>query len=80
METATVDQRGGDDTTAWWFLDALVVEHRVAAQMAGVVLEMTLPVGHSPALHVHETLETPGTPSRAGGAGGRRLDVSACVS
>src|SRR4051812_49806332 len=25
--------------------------------MAGVVLEMTLPVGHSPALHIHETLD-----------------------
>ena len=57
MDSATIDRHGDDDTTAWWFLDALVVEHRVAAQMAGVVLEMTLPVGHSPALHVHETLD-----------------------
>ncbi len=57
MDAATVDVRDDDRTTAWWFLDALVVEHRVAAQMAGVVLEMTLPVGHSPALHVHETLD-----------------------
>ena len=57
MDPATIDRQGGEDTTAWWFLDALVVEHRVAAQMAGVVLEMTLPVGHSPALHVHETLD-----------------------
>lgn len=57
METATVDERGGDSTAAWWFLDALVVEHRVAPQMASVVLEMTLPVGHSPALHVHDTLD-----------------------
>jgi mannose-6-phosphate isomerase-like protein (cupin superfamily) len=54
---ATIDVRGQDETAAWWFLDALVVEHRVAAQMSGVVLEMTLPVGHSPALHVHETLD-----------------------
>lgn len=57
MDRATIDVQDGDHTTAWWFLDALVVEHRVAAQMAGVVLEMTLPVGHSPALHVHETLD-----------------------
>jgi mannose-6-phosphate isomerase-like protein (cupin superfamily) len=57
MVRATVDVRDGEDTTAWWFLDALVVEHRVADGMSGVVLEMTLPVGHSPALHVHETLD-----------------------
>jgi mannose-6-phosphate isomerase-like protein (cupin superfamily) len=54
---ATVDVRGQDETVAWWFLDALVVEHRVAPQMAAVVLEMTLPVGHSPALHVHATID-----------------------
>jgi mannose-6-phosphate isomerase-like protein (cupin superfamily) len=54
---ATVDVRGQDETVAWWFLDALVVEHRVAPQMGAVVLEMTLPVGHSPALHVHETID-----------------------
>jgi mannose-6-phosphate isomerase-like protein (cupin superfamily) len=57
MDAATVDVHDDARTTAWWFLDALVVEHRVAAQMKGVVLEMTLPVGHSPALHVHETLD-----------------------
>ena len=57
VDAATIDVRGQEETTAWWFLDALVVEHRVAPQMAGVVLEMTLPVGHSPALHVHETLD-----------------------
>ena len=57
MDAATVDVRDDDSTAAWWFLDALVVEHRVAPQMAGVVLEMTLPVGHSPALHIHETLD-----------------------
>ena len=57
MNTATVDLRDDPNTTAWWFLDALVIEHRVSAQMTGVVLEMTLPVGHSPALHVHETLD-----------------------
>jgi len=57
MVGATVDVRDGQDTTAWWFLDGLVVEHRVAAEMAGVVLETSLPVGHSPVLHVHETLD-----------------------
>ena len=57
MEAVAIDVRDGDNTAAWWFLDALVVEHRVAPQMAGVVLEMTLPVGHSPALHIHETLD-----------------------
>ena len=57
MDGATVDVGGSVATTAWWFLDALVVEHRVAPGMAGVVLEMTLPVGHSPALHIHETLD-----------------------
>jgi mannose-6-phosphate isomerase-like protein (cupin superfamily) len=57
MERATLDARDDEQTTAWWFLDALVVEHRVAPQMSGVVLEMTLPVGHSPALHVHEALD-----------------------
>ena len=34
METATVDVRGDETTTAWWFLVALVVEHRVAPQTA----------------------------------------------
>jgi mannose-6-phosphate isomerase-like protein (cupin superfamily) len=53
----TIDVRNSDDTTAWWFLDALVVEHRAAPEMTGVVLEMTLPIGHSPALHIHETID-----------------------
>ena len=57
VDAATVDVQGQQETVAWWFLDGLVVEHRVASQMAAVVLEMTLPVGHSPALHVHETLD-----------------------
>jgi mannose-6-phosphate isomerase-like protein (cupin superfamily) len=57
MDTATIDIHGGDETAAWWFLDALVVEHRVAPLMNGVVLEMTLPVGHAPALHVHHTID-----------------------
>jgi mannose-6-phosphate isomerase-like protein (cupin superfamily) len=57
MEPAVIE--GPDDASAdaWWFLDTLVVEHQPAGETGGVVLEMTLPVGHSPALHVHETLD-----------------------
>jgi len=39
------------------FLDLLVIEHRCAPGMETVVLEMTLPVGSSPPLHVHHTLD-----------------------
>ena len=45
MDAAVVDVQGQGETVAWWFLDGLVVEHRVASQMEAVVLEMTLPVG-----------------------------------
>jgi mannose-6-phosphate isomerase-like protein (cupin superfamily) len=48
---------GREDRLEWWFLDTLVVEHERAAGMESVVLEMTLPVGHAPALHIHETLD-----------------------
>jgi mannose-6-phosphate isomerase-like protein (cupin superfamily) len=48
---------GGAQAEAGWFLDALVVEHRRAPPMASVVLEMTMPVGHAPALHVHDDLD-----------------------
>ncbi len=41
----------------WWFLDTLVVEHRCAPEMSTVVLEMTLPVGAAPPLHVHDDLD-----------------------
>jgi mannose-6-phosphate isomerase-like protein (cupin superfamily) len=57
MSAAVIDGPDNASAAAWWFLDALVVEHRGAAEMAGIVLEMTLPVGHSPALHVHDTLD-----------------------
>lgn len=57
MSTAVIDDPNSTDANAWWFLDALVVEHRRAPQMSSVVLEMTLPVGHAPALHVHHTLD-----------------------
>jgi mannose-6-phosphate isomerase-like protein (cupin superfamily) len=42
---------------AWWFLDTLVVEHRCAPEMDTVVLEMTLPVGSAPPLHIHDHLD-----------------------
>ena len=57
MSTATIDDPNNAHADAWWFLDALVVEHRRAPGMSSLVLEMTLPVGHSPALHVHDTLD-----------------------
>ena len=57
MSTAVIDDPNSSQANAWWFLDTLVVEHRRAPGMESHVLEMTLPVGHSPALHVHETLD-----------------------
>jgi mannose-6-phosphate isomerase-like protein (cupin superfamily) len=57
MDRAVVDSPESDATEAWWFLDLLVVEHRCAPGMTGVVLEMTLPVGSSAPLHVHENLD-----------------------
>jgi len=57
MSTAVVDGPESDETLAWWFLDLLVVEHRSAPGMTTVVLEMTLPVGSSAPLHVHDTLD-----------------------
>lgn len=57
MNTAVVDSPDNDETQAWWFLDLLVVEHRCAPGMNTVVLEMTLPVGSSAPLHVHDDLD-----------------------
>ncbi len=58
MRTAVVvDSPGNEQAQAWWFLDTLVVEHRCAPEMDTVVLEMTLPVGSSPPLHVHDDLD-----------------------
>ena len=57
MSTAVIDDPKSSQANAWWFLDTLVVEHRRAPGMESLVLEMTLPVGHAPALHVHETLD-----------------------
>ena len=57
MTTAVVDSPENDQVPAWWFLDTLVVEHRCAPEMDTVVLEMTLPVGSAPPLHVHDDLD-----------------------
>ena len=57
MSAAVVDSPRNEDAQAWWFLDTLVVEHRCAPDMETVVLEMTLPVGSSAPLHVHDSLD-----------------------
>jgi len=57
MSAAVIDSPKNEQAQAWWFLDLLVVEHRCAPVMATVVLEMTLPVGSSPPLHVHHSLD-----------------------
>ena len=57
MMTAVVDSPESEHAEAWWFLDTLVVEHRCAPGMATVVLEMTMPVGASPPLHIHDDLD-----------------------
>jgi mannose-6-phosphate isomerase-like protein (cupin superfamily) len=57
VTTAVVDSPDSEQSPAWWFLDTLVIEHRSAPEMDTVVLEMTLPVGSSPPLHVHDNLD-----------------------
>ena len=57
MSAAVIDSPQNEQAQAWWFLDFLVVEHRCAPDMETVVLEMTLPVGSSPPLHVHHSLD-----------------------
>ena len=57
MGAAIVDGPHSEETQAWWFVDLLVVEHRSAPDMSTVVLEMTLPVGSSAPLHVHDDLD-----------------------
>lgn len=57
MSRAVVDSHESEQAQAWWFLDTLVVEHGCAPGMAAVVLEMTLPAGASPPLHVHDNLD-----------------------
>jgi mannose-6-phosphate isomerase-like protein (cupin superfamily) len=57
MTTAVVDSPKSEQAPAWRFLDTLVVEHLCAPGMETVVLEMTLPVGAAPPLHVHDDLD-----------------------
>jgi len=57
VTTAVVDSPESEQSLAWWFLDTLVVEHRCAPEMNTVVLEMTLPVGAAPPLHIHDDLD-----------------------
>ena len=54
MSAAVIDSPQNEQAQAWWFLDLLVIEHRCAPGMETVVLEMTLPVGSSPPLLVHD--------------------------
>ena len=42
---------------AWWFPGTLVVEHPMASGTGPVVLEMTLPAGAAPPLHLHHDLD-----------------------
>src|SRR5262249_19506206 len=57
MSAAVIDGPGSEQAQAWWFLDTLVVEHRKAPGMDTTTLEMTLPVGSAPPLHVHDNLD-----------------------
>ena len=57
MSAAVVDGPHSEEAQAWWFVDLLVVEHRSAPDMNTIVLEMTLPVGSSAPLHVHDDLD-----------------------
>jgi mannose-6-phosphate isomerase-like protein (cupin superfamily) len=52
-----VDAPQARDGRAWWFLDTLVVEHAMATRSGPVVMEMTLPAGAAPPLHVHHDLD-----------------------
>ena len=57
MSSVVIDDPRSERAPAWWFLDTLVVEHRCAPGMETVVLEMTMPVGSSAPLHVHDSLD-----------------------
>ena len=54
---AVVDSPQTSEGQAWWFLDTLVVEHLMASGTGPVVLEMTLPAGAAPLLHLHHDLD-----------------------
>jgi mannose-6-phosphate isomerase-like protein (cupin superfamily) len=50
---AVADSAQASEGQAWWFLDTLVMEHLTASGTGPVVLEMTLPAGAAPPLHLH---------------------------
>jgi hypothetical protein len=54
---AVLDSQQASEGQAWWFLDTLVVEHLTASGTGPVVLEMTLPAGAAPPLHLHHNLD-----------------------
>jgi hypothetical protein len=54
---AALDSPQASERQAWWFLDTLVVEHQTASGTGPVVLEMTLPAGAAPPLHLHHDLD-----------------------
>lgn len=54
---AVLDSPQTSEGRAWWFLDTLVVEHPMASGTGPVVLEMTLPAGAAPPLHLHLHLD-----------------------
>ena len=74
MSTAVVDSPQNEQAQAWWFLDTLVVEHRCAPGMDTVVLEMTLPVGSAPPLHIHDGCSKGGLQRRQSYIDGRAVD------
>lgn len=57
MSAVVIDGPNNEHAQAWWFLDLLVVEHRCAPGMETIVLEMTLPVGSTAPLHIHDDLD-----------------------
>jgi hypothetical protein len=54
---AVVGSPQASEGQAWWFLDTLVVEHPMASGAGPVVLEMALPAGAAPLLHLHHDLD-----------------------
>jgi len=64
MSKSNTDGPDGEQGKAWWFLDQLVVEHPSSPEAKTVVLEMTLPVGSSAPLHIHDDLDDAGTSSK----------------
>jgi quercetin dioxygenase-like cupin family protein len=49
-----LDDEAPTGLDAWWFLDTLVVARPLANARTPIILEMTLPAGAAPPMHVHE--------------------------